>query len=271
MSNLQKFNSTITNEKTQQYLQQVLGDKRNSFVNNITALVANNQALQECEPITVMYAGIKATALDLPLDPNLGLAYVLPYKDNKKGVTLAQFQLGYKAYIQLALRTGKFQTINVTDVREGEIEDKDFISGIYKFKELSGNREKAKIIGYVAYFKLLNGFEKMLYMTIDEIEAHGKRFSQTYKRGYGVWVDDFNGMAEKTVIKKLLSKYAPLSIEMQESIKYDQSVINDNGVEYIDNADIEIIEENNKKVAKLFKDAIDSKKQSATKTDEGNK
>jgi len=225
MSNLTVFNQTLTAAKTQDYLAQVLGDKKQSFVNNLTALVANNATLQECEPITLMYAGIKATALDLPLDANLGFAYVIPFRDNKQNKTLAQFQIGYRGFLQLAQRSGLFKTINVRDVREGEIIEEDFISGEIQFQKLKENRETAKIIGYVAYFKLNNGFEKMSYWSVAEIEAHGKKYSQTFKKGFGLWKDNFEAMATKTVLKLLLAKYAPLSVEMQGAITSDQAVI----------------------------------------------
>lgn len=243
-SNLTLFNQTITNPKTQKYLDEVLKEKSKSFVNNITALVANNKALQECEPLTLMYACVKATALDLPFDPNLGFAYVIPYKNNKEGTTQAQFQLGYKAFVQLALRSGQFKNLNVRDVREGEIVGEDFVSGEIQFKALSSDkRMAAPIIGYVGYFKLVNGFEKMSYWTIQEVEAHAKRYSQTYasKNDYvqksSKWATDFDAMAKKTVLKLLLSKYAPLSIDMQQAVKFDQSVIVDEQetAVYVDN------------------------------------
>lgn len=234
---LKAFNLFIANPKTQDYLTTVLADKKASFVNNITALVTNNATLQVCKPDTLMFACLKATALDLPLDQNLGFAYVLPYKDNKKGETLAQFQMGYKGFVQLALRTGQFKTLNATEVREGELVDEDFVTGELTFKKAE-NRESLPVIGYVAYFKLLNGFEKYLYMTAAEMKAHALRFSQTYKRGYGLWADKetFNSMAKKTVLKLLLSKYAPLSVEMQSAIKADQAVLkSEENAEYIDN------------------------------------
>ena len=252
MSTLQKFNSTITNPKTQDYLLQVLGEKKNSFVNNLTALVANNVNLQSCDPISVIYAGIKATALDLPLDPNLGFAYVIPFKNNKENKTDAQFQIGYKGFIQLALRSGKFKTINVRDVREGEIIDEDFVSGTFKFQRIKENREKSKIIGYVAYLSLINGFEKMSYWTIEEIEKHAKKFSQTYKKGFGLWKDDFESMAEKTVLKLLLSKYAPLSVEMQAALVSDQAVLKEKEEIYIDN-----ISEQDEKVTEILVNAFE--------------
>lgn len=254
MSNLQLFNQTIANPKTQEYLTQVLADKKASFVNNITALVANNKNLQECEAISLMYAGIKATALDLPLDANLGFAYVIPFKNNKENKTEAQFQLGYKGFIQLAIRSGQFKTINVTDVREGELIEFDMLTGEIQFKALP-NREDLRVIGYAAYFRLTNGFDKTLYSTVEAIEKHASRYSQTYAskneyvRKSSKWTTDFDAMAKKTVLKLLLSKYAPLSVEMQQAIMSDQAVITDKGNKYVDNsgrevADADIIEQN---------------------------
>ena len=243
MADLQKFNATITNPRTQEYLVSVLAEKKSSFVNNLTALVANNKALQECEPLTTMYAAIKATALNLPLDQNLGFAYVIPFKNNKTGTTEAQFQIGYKGIVQLAIRSGQFKTINVRDVRDGEIIGEDFLRGELQFRMLRENREQAKVIGYVGFFELTNGFRKMAYWTVEELEQHAGKYSQTYSadKRYGKksskWSSDFDAMAKKTVLKNLLSKYAPLSVEMQNAIKYDQAtVINENGdARYVDN------------------------------------
>ena len=222
---LKQFNLFLANPRTQDYLTTVLAEKKASFVNNITALVSNNASLQVCRPETLMFACLKATALDLPLDPNLGFAYVLPYKDNKNNVTLAQFQMGYKGFVQLAIRSGQFKTLNTVEVREGELVSRNFVTGECTFN-MAPNREKLAVVGYVAYFKLLSGFEKYLYMTVDEMKAHAKRFSQTYKRGYGLWAekDSFDAMAKKTVLKLLLSKYAPLSVEMQKAITMDQAI-----------------------------------------------
>ena len=254
MSTLAIFNQTITNPRTQDYLKQVLGEKKSSFVNNITSLVSNNAMLQECDSLTILYAGLKATALDLPLDNNLGFAYVLPYNDTKAGKKVAQFQLGYKAFIQLAMRSGQFKTINVREVKKGEIINEDFVSGEIQFKMLSEKREEAETIGYVAYFRLVNGFEKMFYMCNEKLEKHGKKFSQTFKKGYGLWKDDFDSMARKTVLKMLLSRYAPLSVEMQTAIKSDQAVISEKGEIYVDN---QINSESNEKAFKIIEKAFE--------------
>ena len=234
---LKQFNMFIANPRTQEYLNTVLAEKKSSFVNNITALVSNNAALQVCKPDTIMFSCLKATALDLPLDQNLGFAYVLPYNDRKNGVTVAQFQMGYKGFVQLALRSGQFKTLNATDVREGELVSEDFVTGELTFKK-ADNRESLPIVGYVAYFKLLNGFEKYLYMTSAEMKAHALRFSQTYKKGYGLWADAemFDAMARKTVLKLLISKFAPLSVEMRDALKADQSVMQKpDEYDYVDN------------------------------------
>lgn len=240
-STLKRFNACIANESTQQYLQQVLHEKRSSFVNNVTALVSNNAALQECQPMSLVYASLKATALDLPLDPNLGFAYIIPYKNNKKNISEAQFQIGYKGFIQLAIRSGQFLLINVTDIREGELLGENLLTGELTFARVP-NREECPVIGYVAYFKLTNGFSKTLYMTVGEVKAHAGKYSQTfssrneYVRNASKWTTDFDAMAKKTVLKLLLSKYAPLSVEMQTAIQSDQAVIDDQGeASYLDN------------------------------------
>lgn len=240
MADLKTFNQTITNVKTQEYLASVLGEKKQAFVNNMTALVSNDKALQACDPMSLMFAALKVTSLDLPLDNNLGFAHVIPYKNSKENKTEAQVQLGYKGIAQLAIRSGQFEIINVTDVREGELKGRNRMTGELEFDWIIDDaaRLKAKVIGYVGYFKLLSGYSKTTYWSIAELEQHGVKYSQSFKRGYGVWKDNFDAMAKKTVLKLMLNKGdAPMSVEMQQAIKYDQSVILDeNGSHrYVDN------------------------------------
>ena len=254
---LQKFNAMLENTRTQEYLTNVLGEKKQTFVSNMVALVSSNKALSECDPSTIMFSCLKATALSLPLDPSLGLAWVLPYKDNKNNTTVATFQLGAKAYIQLALRTAQYRKINVRDVREGEIVGEDFVSGEMQFKKLEKDREKAQVVGYVAMFELINGFSKQLYMSVEELDAHAKRFSQTYRKGYGLWSDKEMrpAMMEKTILKRLLSKYGVLSVEMEQAIKSDSAVLGENdAVRYIDNEENAIDLDKAADVAKKFED-----------------
>ena len=257
---LQKFNAMLENTRTQEYLTNVLGEKKHTFVSNMVALVSSNKALSECDPSTIMFSCLKATALSLPLDPSLGLAWVLPYKDNKNNTTVATFQLGAKAYIQLALRTAQYRKINVRDVREGEIVGEDFVSGEMQFKKLEKDRSNAPIIGYVAMFELINGFSKQLYMSVEELDAHAKRFSQTYRKGYGLWSDKEMrpAMMEKTILKRLLSKYGVLSVEMEQAIKSDSAVLGENdAVRYIDNEENAIDLNKAQAVAEKFADFQD--------------
>ena len=264
---LKLFNQTITDVATQKYLADLLGERKSSFVNNLTALVANNAMLQECDPYTLMFAAMKATALNLPLDNSLGFAYVLPYKDNKRGITVAQFQLGYKGVKQLALRSGLFKTIpNATDVREGELVSRNRLTGECKFNFIDDveEREKKQVIGFVSYFKLLNGAESTFYMTKDEMEKHALRYSQTYRstnpkvKAASKWTTDFNDMACKTVVKLNLSKNAPLSVEMTDALKADQSIMFERDkYSYLDNDQTDIDMAKAQAVAEKFADFQD--------------
>lgn len=248
---LQVFNRVITSAPTQKYLNDLLGERKGSFVNNVTALVANKAELQECDPYTIMFAALKATALNLPIEPSLGMAHVIPFKNKKKGVTEAQFQLGYKGFQQLALRTGQFRTIHTTEVREGEIGKRNRLTGEIAFHFIDDDKERLSkpIIGYVNYFRLLNGYESTFYMSKEEVEAHAKRYSQTYKssneytRSQSKWTTDFDDMSLKTVIKLNLSKNAPLSVELADAIRADQSVMRESGkYEYLDNEPENVID-----------------------------
>ncbi len=249
-----RFNRCITSIDTQNYLLQVLGRKKEQFVNNITALVANDVNLQGCAPMSLVYASLKATALDFPLDNNLGFAYVIPYNHKRKitdanGVTRevvvkeAQLQWGYRAFIQLAIRSNMFKAINVADIRQGEIKAKDLLTGDMVF-EVAPNRLELPVIGYVAFFALTNGFSKMLYMTVEELENHAMTYSQTYSskseyiRNSSRWATDFDAMSRKTVLKRLLKNWAPLSVQMQEAVRTDQLVFDEHGKqEYLDAPD----------------------------------
>lgn len=230
---IDNFNRLIQAPAMQSYLFSTLHDKRDTFVANVTALVGGNQQLQCCDPAAVIMTAIKATALDLPLDPNLGFAYVIPYQ-SREGL-IPQFQLGYKGYIQLALRSGKFRTMNTRDVREGEILDEDYMSGELICRRAEG-RESLPVVGYLAFFELTNGFRKSLYMSKVELEAHASRFSQTFKKGRGVWSENFDSMAKKTVMKLLLSRFAPMSVDMADALRFDGASTGKDGQPvYVDN------------------------------------
>jgi len=176
-----------------------------------------------------------AATLNLPVNNNLGFAYIVPYRN--KGRVEAQFQLGYKGFIQLAQRSGQFERLVSLPVYEDQLIEEDPING-FKFDWKQKPAANEQPVGYYAYFKLINGFTDELYMTHDQVAAHAGRYSQSFKKGYGVWADNFEAMALKTVTKLLLSKKAPLSIDMQKAVLSDQSVIKDVTAEqfdYIDN------------------------------------
>lgn len=198
--------------------EEMLGKKAAGFISSIIAVTNSSNYLMKADPATVIGAAAQAAMLDLPINQSLGFAYIVPYKG------AAQFQLGYKGYIQLAQRSGQYIDIGAKTVYEGELEYENRLLDKFRF----GERTSDKVIGYLAYFRLTNGFEKMLYMTIDEAQAHAKKYSQSYKGGTDKWgLADFNVMAEKTVLKRLLSKYGPLSIE---SVQMSQALANDGGV-----------------------------------------
>ena len=261
---LKTFNQTITSPATQKYLTDLLHERKGQFVSNLTALVANNANLQECEPFTLMFAALKATALSLPIEPSLGMAHVIPYKNKKRGITEAQFQLGYKGFQQLALRTGQYKRISTTEVRDGEIGKRNRLTGEIEWNwiEDEAKRLETPVVGYVNYFLLLNGFESTFYMSKEEMNAHALRYSQTYKssvsyiREQSKWTTDFDAMALKTVIKLNLSKNGVLSTELQEAIRADQSVMREeNKYEYTDNDEQAIFDaQKAADVAKKFED-----------------
>lgn len=229
----------IMHPNTDTYLTSVLAERKGEFINNLTAVVANDAKLQACEPVTLMYAALKATALRLPLDPNLGQAYIIPFKNNRERKTEAQFQIGWKGFIQLAIRSGQFQAINTTEIREGELQGYNLMTGEVNVQAVP-DRENKPVIGYLAYFKLTNGFAKSLYMTAEEIEQHATRYSQSYRGKYkdsSLWATDKDAMAKKTVLKLLLNRYAPLSVDMQTAVQADQSVLRGDGkLDYVDNS-----------------------------------
>ncbi|MBQ6487552.1 recombinase RecT [Candidatus Saccharibacteria bacterium] len=220
-------------------LNELLGKRAPQFVTSLVSAVNANSLLAGCKPESVLTAALTAASLDLPINQNLGFAYLIPYK-NKTG-EVCQFQMGYKGFIQLAQRSGYYKTINATDVREGEMTGFDRLSGELSFEWLDGaERSKAKVVGYVAYFQLLNGFEKSLFMTTEELEKHAQKYSKNYaKYKTGLWADNFDSMAKKTVLKLLISKFGPLNTQLEDAIQKDQTADD----EYVDNPNkVEVVD-----------------------------
>lgn len=226
----------LNNVSVKKRFEDILGKHAPAFMSSIISVANGNEQLKrvaQTNPMSIISAGAVAAALNLPIDPNLGFAYIVPYGDQ------ATFQMGYKGYIQLAMRTGQYKAINVTEVYEGEIEHINRFTGEIEF----GEKTSDDIVGYLAYFKLLNGFEKYLYMTKQQIENHAKKYSKSYSNPRGRWALDFHAMAMKTVLKMLLSKYGILSVEMQTmgtALVADGAAVNEAGeYEHVDAVDVE--------------------------------
>ncbi|WP_033134645.1 recombinase RecT [Acinetobacter sp. MN12] len=208
----------------QEKLKELVGKNAPAFATSVLQIVNSNSMLVNADPQTIFSAACMAATLNLPINNNLGFAYIVPFKNNKENKIEAQFQLGYKGYIQLAQRSGQFSRIAATPVYNGQLISENPLLG-YEFNW--SVKPSGDPIGYVAFFKLINGFTAELYMSKEEVMKHANKYSQTAKKGYGVWKDQFEAMALKTVLKLLLSKQAPLSIDMQKAQMADQAIIRD--------------------------------------------
>lgn len=228
----QLLNSDVIKKR----FEELLNSSAPSFVSSILTIVRGNTKLQECSPNSILSAAGIAAALKLPINPSLGFAFIVPYKGQ------ATFQLGTKGFVQLAMRSGQYRTLNSGVVREGQIADIDFITG----EIIRGEKISDQIVGYVAYMELINGFKKSLYMTVEEMQLHAHKYSQSYAydlrsgRKSSVWTTNFDSMAKKTVLKKLLSNYGLISIDQQSAdlataLQADQAIITEDGFSYIDN------------------------------------
>ena len=230
-NNLPQLKSALNAPSVRQKFEEMLGKRSSQFMTSITSVVSNNALLQKADVNSIIMGSAVAASMDLPLNANLGYAALVPF--NSKDGCFAQLQVMVKGWTELFLRSGQCQSIICETVYEGQLVKKNKFTGEYIFNE--DTKISDKIIGFMAYFRLTNGFEKYEYMTIEEIKAHAQKFSQTYRRGTGIWKDHFEEMAKKTVLKRLITKWAPKSIEMQRMAMFDQSVVNGD-INDIDNA-----------------------------------
>lgn len=255
----------FSRDEVRNKFQEMLGKRAPSFITSVLQIVSSNALLAKADPHSVYHSAAVAATLDLPLNNNLGFAYIVPYNQSFqedgqwKKKQVAQFQLGYKGFKQLALRSGQFRIMNSTDVREGELKERNRQTGAITFEWIEDEtlRNSKKIIGYLSYFELLNGYTQNFYMSIVDLEKHGKKYSQTFKNDKGLWKDDFHSMCLKTVTKLNLSKNAPLSVEMQKAITFDQAIINDSETEdvtYVDNEE-QVIDKEKERIAFMIGDA----------------
>ena len=209
---------------------ELLDGNSTNFITSVIQSVSGNDLLAKADINSIFQAAATAAVLNLPINNNLGLAYIVPYKGK------AQFQLGYKGFIRLAIRSGEYETISSTPIYEGQLLENNPLSGC-KFD--FSVPQKGEPIGYASYFMLKNGFNKLFYMTKEELTEHGKRYSKSYNHSSSIWKSDFKGMAQKTVLKLLISKYGPMSLEMQKAVTSDQAVIKNfenDEFEYVDNS-----------------------------------
>lgn len=227
----------LTSEEVQGRVKKLLNKRAPQFTVSLMAALNNNPKLQECTPSTVLSAAINAAALDLPITPSLGFACLVPFYNSKKRVFEAQFQMMLRGYVQLAHRSMKYKSIASTKVYGGQL---------VKLHPLDGpvfdwdNKKSDTIIGYVSRFQLVNGFGSTLYMSHEEVEKHGTRYSKSYQqdkdKGWtsSLWTNDFEMMALKTVTKLNLARNGYLSSELQQAVSTDQGIIDGEAIEYLD-------------------------------------
>ena len=253
-----KFSIAIQSDMYKNLINQTLGDKDRAtrFIASISSAVATNQSLQECDAGTILSGALLGESLNLSPSPQLGQYYLVPFNDSKKGYKVAQFQLGYKGYIQLAIRSGQYKKLNVLAIKKGELVRYDPLNEEIEVNLIDDEeeRENAETVGYYAMFEYTNGFRKSMYWSKAKMEKHALKYSSGYKakKGYTFWEKDFDGMAYKTMLRQLISKWGIMSIDMQQAVEKDMTTINTDGTyEYVDNEETTIIDQEEKQEVKI--------------------
>lgn len=263
-----KFSVAIQSDAYKNLINNTLNDPKRAsrFIANITSAVSVNPTLQECDAATILSAGLLGEALNLSPSPQLGQFYMVPYDDRKRGCKVAQFQLGYKGYIQLAIRSGQYRKINVLPIKEGELVSFDPMTEEIEVNLIEDDevRENTPTMGYYAMFEYTNGFRKAMYWSYKKMLNHADQYSKAFsKKAYedlktgkipadqqykysSFWYKDFDSMALKTMLRQLISKWGIMSIEMQQALEFDQGVgiVKDGkaaGVEYVDTPDTAVV------------------------------
>ena len=248
----QTFSAFLATDAMKKKINEMVGgEKGQQFVTSIISAVSANPQLAECDNASIVSAALVGQALNLSPSPQLGQFYMVPFNDNKRGCKVAQFQIGYKGYIQLAIRSGQYKKLNVLAIKEGELKRYDSLNEEIEVEliEDEEKRENAETIGYYAMFEYLNGFRKTLYWSKAKMEQHALKYSMGYraKKGYTFWEKDFDGMAIKTMLRQLISKWGIMSIDltMHKALESDMAVVKEDGTyDYIDNNDIDDMKEN---------------------------
>ena len=228
----------LSNDAVKNQINSIVGGKNGTrFISSIISAVNANASLQECTNASILSAALLGESLNLSPSPQLGQYYMVPFKNNNAGVKVAQFQLGYKGYIQLAIRSGQYKKLNVLAIKEGELINFNPLDEEIEVKLIAdeAEREKAETIGYYAMFEYTNGFKKAMYWSKEKMKSHAIKYSQGYaadvKKGtkWTFWSKDFDGMAYKTMLRQIISKWGIMSIEMQTALDSDMAVINEDG------------------------------------------
>lgn len=260
---------------TRKRVEELLGNRSSNFMTSVSTMIGADDKLAKCEPVSLFMACLTAAALDLPISKQLGFAHIVPYDNNKKVTDQngnfswvktpeAQFQLGWRGYVQLAQRTGQYKTIAATAVYEGQLVEENPLEGnVYDWK----NKQSDTVIGYVASFTTVNGFKKEVYMSMEEMQTHAERYSKAYqydiksKKSASPWSSNFDAMALKTVIKQLISKWGIMSIELEKAVTLDSAVIKEDGTPtYIDGELSDVNATDDKKAAILKANAENNDK-----------
>lgn len=238
----------LTNDAVKAQIEKVVGGKDGQrFISAIVSAVNTNPALQECSNSSILSGALLGESLKLSPSPQLGQYYLVPFNDKNRG-KVAQFQMGYKGYIQLAIRSGQYKKLNVLAIKEGELVKFDPLNEeiIVNLIEDEDVREKTPTIGYYAMFEYTNGFRKAIYWSKAKMEAHALKYSAGYKakKGYTFWEKDFDGMAYKTMLRQLISKWGIMSVEMANAIDSDMAVIHEDGQKtYVEVEEPVVVEE----------------------------
>ena len=241
----QGLTAYLTQDAVKNQINSVIGGKNGSrFISSIVSAVQATPALQECTNTSILSAALLGESLNLSPSPQLGQYYLVPYDNRKKGAKEAQFQLGYKGYIQLALRSGQYKKLNVMAIKEGELIRFDPLNEEIEVNLIQDEeaREEALTVGYYAMFEYLNGFRKSMYWSREKMVAHAKKFSLGYQRDlekgsqYTFWSKNFDEMAFKTMLRQLISKWGVMSIDIVQAVDADMAVIREDGTkEYVEN------------------------------------
>lgn len=244
------FSVAINTSKFQKAINNTLKDPERArrFTASIISAVSTNPGLQECDAGTIVTAALLGESLNLSPSPQLGQYYLVPFNDTKRKCKVAQFQLGYKGYIQLAIRSGQYKKLNVLAIKEGELIRFDPLNEEIEVQLIEDEeaREQAETVGYYAMFEYANGFRKAIYWSKSKMERHALQYSQGYKarKGYTFWEKDFDAMAYKTMLRQLISKWGIMSIDMQDAFTKDSAILEEDGtVDYVDSHDAVILQD----------------------------